>query len=382
MQKIVITTLFGLCSVSTTLPSFALNKTETFSSKIFQQIAKEKSQENFVLSGDSIASVLMMLQYGASGATQKELSMALCGKTQLCESDALNSHKNYLAANAVWIQQGIPINPQYRTDIEKKFHGDIETVNFKKNKNLAVKQINAWAKKNTEGMIDEVLKSSDLTVGTAMVLANALYFQGFWPTQFDADKTRDHEFTLLSGQKNNVPTMEKEDQYFVANQNNTQLIGLPYRDSDLEMLVLMPENPKEFQTFVQALTNKTIESLVNAQATTKATLYLPKFSVATSYKDLVPNLQALGIRQVFTDQAELNKITTKESLYLSKVLQKAVIQVDEKGTKAAAVTTGVVMRAVMMQPKILEVNRPFVFAIYDQKTHKIPFMGQVVNPKV
>nr|MDQ2993656.1 serpin family protein [Pseudomonadota bacterium] len=326
--------------------------------------------------------VLMMLQYGATGTTLRELSMALCDKTQPCENAAPNTHKDYIAANAVWVQEGLVLNPQYRSDIEKKFQGDIESVNFQKNSDLAVEQINAWAKKNTKGMITEVLKSSDINSGTAMVLANALYFQGFWPTQFDTQKTMDQEFTLLNGQKKNVPTMTKEDQYFVANINHTQLIGLPYRDSDLEMLVLMPENPKKFKVFVQSLTTKTINALVAAQASTKATLYLPKFSIESSYNDLTPNLQALGIHKVFTPQAELSKITDKKSIYLSKVLQKAIIQVDEKGTKAAAVTTGVMMRAVMMQPTILRVDRPFVFAIYDQKTHQFPFIGQVVNPRV
>jgi len=371
MQKVLLMMLFGV--------SIASTATANFSTNFFHQIAKNKSDENFVLSADSLESVLLMLQYGATGSTQRELSLALCGKSKPCSIETQNAPENYLAANAVWLQTGLAIKPEYRTKIEKQFHGDIETVDFKNNTPQAIKQINNWADKNTQGMIKEVVGPRDIDIKTAMVLANALYFQGFWPEQFDVKNTSDREFTLINGQKTQVPTMMKNDVYFVAKQNNTQLIGLPYRDSHLEMLVLTPEDPKKFKKFVQTLTKETIHSLVAAQQKTKATLYLPKFSINSSYSDLKPNLQALGIRKVFTTAAELNNITDQAPLQLSKVLQKAVIQVDEKGTKAAAVTTGVVIFG-SAAPQNLTVDHPFVFAIYDQKSHKIPFMGQVINP--
>jgi serine protease inhibitor len=354
------------------------NEVSSFSTDFFRLIAKDKRQQNFVLSGESLEVVLQMLQQGSSGLTQRELSQALCGQSQPC-SIAAGNKLGYQAANAVWVQQGLVIKSGYQTDLKSQFHSEILSANFQKDPSAAVKQVNSWAKKNTAGMITEILQLSDIDTNTAMILANAIYFQRFWPTAFDPKNTTNVEFQLLNGKKTSVPTMSKKDHYFSATQNGVRMIGLPYRNSSLEMLVLMPEEAKKFPQFVSSITSQTINSLLAAQHDIELTLFMPKFSITSFFSDLKSTLQSMGIRKVFTQSAELDKISTNPPLSLSKVLQKAVIIVDEKGTKAAAVTAGiVVMRAVM--PMMFRVDRPFVFAIVDQKTHKIIFMGQVVNP--
>ena len=383
-QKWIVKVLLSMALVSGPLMVLAKgcripSQAECFTTQFFQQIVKDKSGQNFVVSGDSLASVLSMLEYGATGVTQQELSKALCGASTLCQGEGLKDHPGYLAANAVWVQHGLAIKPGYRADIEKRFNGDIASVDFQKNKTQAVQKINAWAKKNTKGMIDQIVKASDFNPMTAMVLANALYFQGFWPTEFDTKKTEKREFTLLNGQKVNVPTMMKKDNYFLAKHNNIKMLGLPYRDSNLEMVVLMPENPKKYSEFLKSLTTETIAALVTEQKKSELMLLMPKFSIASSYDDLKKNLQALGIKKVFEPNAELNNINDKVPLFLSKVLQKAIIQVDEKGTKAAAVTAGIVLTRAVLEENF-QIDRPFVFAIVDQQSHKIPFIGQVVNP--
>lgn len=369
----------SIISLMLVMSCASMAATETFSSRLFQLVAKDKPNANFVFSGESLKTVLLMLQDGATGDTQRELSQALCGSSALCQSEVPNKQQGYQAANAMWVQQGLAINPNYRSQIIRQYHGEVASVDFLTGKEQAVKKINAWADKSTQGMIPDLLKTSDIESNTALILTNAIYFQGFWPELFDIKKTTDRPFTLLNGSKIEVPTMIKEADYLTAKQNNIQLVGLPYRDSSLELLILMPEDPKKFAEFASNLTSDTIEGLVKAQQKHKFTLYLPKFSIASSYGDLKPSLQKLGIRKVFTTAAELNKINAKAPLLLSKVLQKAIIKVDERGTKAAAVTAGIVMmRAVM--PMMTEINRPFVFVIFDQKSNKPIFMGQVVNP--
>jgi serpin B len=355
------------------------SQTEIFTTRLFQQIAKDNSAQNFVISADSLAAVLQMLQYGATGETQQELSQALCDSSQLCHAEPLNKQAGYLAANAIWVQEGLAIKSSYSKEIQKRFKSEIETVNFQKNKNEAVKKINTWAKKNTKGMIEEILKPTDIDPMTALVLTNALYFQGFWPTEFDAKKTTDREFTLDNGKTISVPTMIKKDHYFQAKKNKIQMIGLPYRDSKLEMVILMPEDPKKFHEFAKNLSVETILSLVAAQEDSEAFLQMPKFSIASSYSDLKATLKLLGIKKVFEPEAELKNINDKAPLFLSKVLQKAVIEVNEKGTKAAAVSAGIVLTRAVLTPN-LQVDRPFIFAIVDQQSKQIPFMGQVVNP--
>jgi serine protease inhibitor len=380
MQRMCLAAMLSLILATTSVSAEnqSTSQVANFSIKLFQQIAHEKAQENFVLSAESLKAVLLMLQEGAQGATQRELSLALCGSTQSCPIPS-SKPVGYALANAVWVQKGLVMKADYLADIKKQFRSEVLSADFQADATRAAGQVNAWAKKNTQGMIKEILQPTDIEKNTAMILANALYFQGFWPTAFDSHQTTDLEFTLLNGKKTTVPTMSKNDHFFVANQKGIQLLGLPYRDSGLEMLILMPEDGVKYPEFVRAMTNDKIQSLVAVQQNSQMTLFMPKFSLASSYTDLKSTLEALGIRTIFTGHADLTKMNGQVPLSLAKVLQKAVIVVDEKGTKAAAVTAGIVMMRSVM-PKMYRVDRPFVFAIFDQESHNILFMGQVVNP--
>ncbi len=349
-----------------------------FSVNFFQKIARDHAQENLVLSGTSLEAVLLMLQEGAKGITQQELSLALCGSSQPCQA-VVSKQKEYDVANAIWVQQGLEIKHDYLDVIKNRYQGDVLSADFEKNPTQAVERVNQWADKNTHGMIKDILQPNDVDKSTALILANALYFQGFWPVEFDVKNTSNLDFTLLNNKKIRVPTMNKKDHYYIANQNGIQLIGLPYRDSQLEMLILMPIEATQYTHFVQTLTADKIYSLLQSQQKTEFTLFFPKFSIASSYRDLKSTLQSLGIRTIFTAHADLGNINDKVPLNLDKVLQKAVIVVDEKGTKAAAVTAGIVMMTAVM-PRTIRVDRPFVFAIVDNNTQDILFMGQVVNP--
>lgn len=370
--------LLGCLMASVTFVANAA--TDTFGTRVFQLIAKTKANENFVLSGESLKTVLLMLQEGAAGVTQQELSQALCGSSKVCQAEVLQNQAGYQAANAMWVQQGFVINPDFRTQILQQYHGDVSSVDFVHHKSEAINLINAWANKNTQGMIPKILQSTDVDKNTALVLTNAIYFEGFWPVLFDEKQTTKLPFSLLNGKSVVVPTMVKEDNYFTAKQNNLELVGLPYRDSNLELLIIMPTDAKRFTDLATNLSADNIQALVAKQQQRKFMLTLPKFTIASSYPDLKSTLQALGIRKVFTTSADLTKINAKAPLNLSKVIQKAIIKVDERGTKAAAVTAAVVMTRAMMPMKV-EINRPFIFAIFDQKSKQLIFMGQVVNPE-
>lgn len=369
---------FTLVSVSAKNAIPSTTSTGNFSINFFHKIAQEKSTENFVLSGISLEAVLSMLQEGARGETQIELSKALCGSSKLCPPIAFNQ-KDYDMANAIWVQQGLMIKSNYLNTIKTQYQGEILSADFQKKASEAVERVNQWANKNTHGMLKDILQPNDVDTNTRMILANAIYFQGFWPVEFDVKNTTDLDFTLLNNKKVKVPTMTKKDNYFKANQNGIQLIGLPFRDSQLEMLILMPEEEKKYPEFVRTLSSEKIQSLLAAQQKSEFTLLVPKFSISSSYTDLKSTLKSLGIRTIFTSHADLTNINDQVPLSLDKVLQKAVIIVDEKGTKAAAVTAGIVMtRAVM--PILVRIDRPFVFAIANRNSHDILFMGQVVNP--
>lgn len=357
----------------------ATSSTSNFAINFFQKIAQSHLQENFVLSGASLEAVLLMLQEGAGGNTQQELSLALCGSAQPCQK-VISKQKNYDVANAIWIQEGLTIKPDYLSTIKNRYQGEILSADFQKNPSRAAGQVNQWADKNTHGMIKDIIQPNEIDKSTAMILANALYFQGFWPVEFDASKTENLEFATLDNKKVSVPTMTKKDDYYVANQNGIQFIGLPYRDSQLEMVLMMPVENKSYSEFVNALSAEKIQALVSAQKKTELTLFMPKFSITSSYTDLKSTLQSLGLRTIFTVRADLTKINDQVPLSLDKVLQKAVIIVDEKGTKAAAVTAGIVVMKAVLMPRIIRVDRPFVFAIVDRNSRDILFMGQVVNP--
>ncbi|EDL75490.1 serine (or cysteine) proteinase inhibitor, clade E, member 2, isoform CRA_b [Rattus norvegicus] len=313
-----ILTTVTLSSVYSQLNSLSLEELGSDTGiQVFNQIIKSQPHENVVISPHGIASILGMLQLGADGRTKKQLSTVM--------------------------------------------------------------------RYNVNGMIDNLLSPNLIDSAlTKLVLVNAVYFKGLWKSRFQPENTKKRTFVAGDGKSYQVPMLA---QLSVFRSGSTKtpnglwynFIELPYHGESISMLIALPtESSTPLSAIIPHISTKTINSWMNTMVPKRMQLVLPKFT-AVAQTDLKEPLKALGITEMFEpSKANFAKITRSESLHVSHILQKAKIEVSEDGTKAAVVTTAILIAR--SSPPWFIVDRPFLFCIRHNPTGAILFLGQVNKP--
>ncbi len=347
------------------------------------------SKRNYLISPLSLKAAFGMAANGASGETQEEILKAL----HLGEMDDFNSYyrslkRKYEAAeeaitvdlnNSLWVNESRMVGFEFKEDFEKqadKYYGaEVGVVND----GNAVETINSWISEKTREKIKNCISSSDFT--TALV--NTLYFKGAWATGFGKEATKKGTFTNIDGKKVRTDLMHMTENVQYYENGSTQVISLPYdkasyeedgklktyfSDMDLSMYVVLSEKPVDIASFLTDIQPR--------MANRRIVITLPKFSFRSDF-DLNAPLQAMGIQKAFTDEAEFTELSELEQK-ISSVIQDTYIAVDEEGTEAAAVTV-ITMEATAAMPDEpyaeFKANRPFQFAIRDNKSGEILFAG-------
>ena len=363
-----------------------------FAFNLLQQIATGQPGTNIFISPYSVSTALQMVSIGAGGSTRTEMQQVL-GTIDM-ESAALNAankeigaiidskNANFVltAANAIWYRDGTPIERAFIKDNEQFFGARVEALNF--NNPASVNVINAWASDETRGKIDRIV-SPPIDSKTSVFLANAVYFLGKWEIAFDAKDTKDQPFYLDGGGQATLPMMEQSGSFSYSATNGYQAVRLPYKGGDLAMYVFLPGPGTNLAEFLGAMNGSWWQQSIQVDfSEQKGTLVLPKFDLNYSI-DLVSPLQALGLTNAFTLDADFSNMSS-DPLYISDVKQQAVVEVDEAGTEAAAVTTVTVDSSAMTPdspiPFQMTVDRPFLFFIQDRQAATILFMGMVFDP--
>jgi serpin B len=284
--------------------------------------------------------------------------------------------------NAIWGQQGFKFNADYLDLLALNYGAGMRIVDYKTAAETARQTINQWVSTQTEDKIKDLLPPGSVTDLTRLVLTNAIYFNAAWATQFDKKMTQDAPFNLLDGSIVTVPmTRQNAKHYNYTGGSNYQAIELPYDGRELSMVVLLPA-AGQFKPFEAALTGAQLNQILEKLGSSASVdLTMPKYKVETEL-DLVDNLQQLGMSAAFDpSQADLSGMNGKKDLYISGVVHKAYVSVDEAGTEAAA-ATGVVVGTTSMPSDIKQftMDRPFIFLIRDNATGAILFLGRVMDP--
>lgn len=354
------------------------------------------SGENVFFSPYSLCSALSLLNLGTGSQTKKELE-ALLGITDM---EAWNSAlKTYLetewqdetfvlTANSVWLQQGKVWAENMEADFLEPaaefFKSELYEADFQGNPQDALVRLNRWADENTDGMIPKVI--STISPSTVLMLMNAVYFEGKWEIPFMEESTHEETFYGNDGEKR-VDMMHQYGEYYAyVESGGIKGIAIPYKDSPLVMKIfvpLAPENGADIEALFAALGDAQkealLDSLDDADEKEIARLVIPKFTMEQEIEGLKEILQDMGLREAFdAENADFDKIA--KDLYVSQVLHKAKMEVDEQGAKAAAVTTVEVSACaavVEKTPVIFEADRPFIYVIQDTETGMILFMGRV-----
>jgi serpin B len=283
-------------------------------------------------------------------------------------------------ANAMWRQKGCAVRPEFIETLSSRLGAVVGEADFSGAPAEAVKAVNEWAAKATRDKIRDVLQEKQLDPRTRVLLANAIYFKARWGHEFSEGVTRPAPFRLLDGQRVHVPTMHDMGYRSTARDGNLHALLLPYTGEALAMIVLLPDEGKLEQ--VERETDAArVDRLLQSMKSQQTELAMPKFRVESMFLLRAP-LQALGLATAFTPQADFSGISGEPGFALSEVIHKTFVDVNERGTEAAAVT--VPMAAGSAPPKkVVEfrADRPFLFAIRDLPTKTTLFMGRVVDPR-
>ena len=345
--------------------------------------------KDILISPLSLSLALSMAANGAEGTTAEEMlsTLGFAGKekadmnnyyrkmvTALLEADPKTTFE---VANSIWADEKIGVKKSF-TDVTKEFFAsEVYPADFKTQ--ATVNAINNWCSEKTHGKIPTIMSEPDPYL--VMALINALYFKGEWSFEFN-DKTKKEDFTDLNGTKAKVDMMSAEEKLLYAGKDGYAMVRLPYGNGAFSMDVILPPKGKDFGDAVKTFNAGTLSDLTYGLSNAIVNLKLPKFTFEYS-TSLVSTLQALGMKQAFTPTADFSAMAEK-SLMISTVLQKTFIDVNEKGTEAAAVTfIGMVATSVGPAPEPRRVDffadRPFLFMIRENSTGAILFIGQKVK---
>ncbi|XP_076765560.1 leukocyte elastase inhibitor isoform X2 [Xylocopa sonorina] len=359
--------------------------------KAFYKELSSGATGNIVSSPLSIHMILSYLSHGAESSTLAELTKGLCHYdkdsvkegyksliTQLNDLDNIELH----IANAMYVQNKFELLAEFLILGKEVYQSEISKVDFTRGSDTAAK-INTWIKDKTNKKILNLVSSDDFNEYTKLVLINAIYFNGSWLRAFNTKNTKNRIFHVTKDQTKLVPTMfiKAEYSYGKIPQLKAKFIEIPYMNTDIVMTVILPN---EVDGLLDVQNNFSWEVLANAtRFNSDVKLYLPKFKIEFKM-DLKNILHKLGLSTIFKTDANFSHISNIP-LLVSKVLQKAVIDVTEEGTEAAA-ATGVLIRCKrridLDEKELFIVDRPFMFII-EYKTNNIPlFIGCVQDIEI
>lgn len=374
-------------TISPSETSVAVSSIEKLGFELLQQV-KPSSTGNKFISPLSIQTALSMLAEGTDGNTLDQLQKvlgtdsiaSLTVSNQKLTSALRNSATDFQLkiANAVWTSNVAQILPDYQDLLLNNYRAQSSSLDFSDPN--SVDEINNWAVTATNGKIKKIVDHIDPT--TRLILANATYFKAEWARKFSANATALETFTSSSGQKSQVPFLRDTTAHNYIRGEGFQAIMRRYgKGATAAMIAVRPDG--DLDQFVKSLDSQKWESLaskLNQSTSTYGVFKMPKVRIEYS-ADLIPNLQALGVSDAFTNSANFSKMST-EQLALNSLTHKTFVAVDEQGTEAAAVTTGAVGAGIA--PRIeynMVLDKPYLFAIVHIQTGAVLFLGTVELPE-
>jgi serpin B len=356
-----------------------------FAGQLYRQLVQDS--ENTFFSPFSVSSALAMSYGGAREKTAREMAAAL--HFQL-DQDRLHSAFRMLnsalvqgldrsrqklnIANAL-ILTGGDVDPAYKQMLEKNYDAEIFATDLN--------AINGWVKQKTEAKIEKIF--DQLNPNSVGVILNAIYFKGVWEYRFDPSRTREAPFKRPGADPVSVPLMQQKGDFKLLSQADFQAISLPYEGQALSMVVLLPMQVDGLGALEANATPERLAQWLGGlerRAPRPVLLCLPRFKLETGY-DLVAPLKQMGIRDAFDmDRADFSGMGwPKGKLFISQVEHRALVEVSEEGTEAAA-STGVEMatRSMSPSPEVFKADHPFLFLIRHNPTGTLLFMGRVTDP--
>jgi serpin B len=395
----------------------AASASNQFGLDLYARLAAGQEKGNLFLSPYSIETALAMTLGGARGRTAQEMARVLHADALPADqlhaafaglSEALNESGtigrggvgggggggnaerafDLVVANALWVQQGFDLNRDFVKKVKEQYRAAIEAMDFAgsaASREQARRAINAWVEKQTRDKIKDLLGPDSLDAQTRLILTNAIYFKSAWDSKFSESMTKQDPFHVDGAAETaNVAMMHQTHRLRYADNDEVQVVEMPYRFRRLSILVLLPRKVDGLAAVEKSLDANKLGQWTGAMQDRQVELSLPKFKF-TSRFGLARTLGAMGIEDAFTPgKADLSGISSGERLFVQDVIHQAFVDVNEEGTEAAAATAIAVGASAVMRPPekaVFNADHPFLFLIRDNQSGCVLFLGRVGNPK-
>lgn len=365
-----------------------------FGVNLYAEVASKESG-NIFLSPFSLSQALGMTVAGAAGNTAIEMQKVLQFPADPKLSGAmfreiqsgLHSQTDgiqMLTANALWLQQGYTFLTDYLEAIQKEYDAGLEILDFvsPRAREISRLRINAWTSEKTHDHINDLLPQGSLSQYTRLVLTNAIFFSAPWKTAFDPQMSIDLPFVSLDGKKDTRKFMSLTDTLLYGRFDGFAVLDIPYAGNGLSMTILLPDEWNGVTDMEAVIAWNTMAKHLNELRPQEVTVWLPKWKLDFDL-DASLVLQEMGMRDAFSLDADFSGMTGRKDLFIDKVLHKAFIDVNEKGTEAAAASAVIMAEKTTAVPNervYFRADHPFIYLIRDGRSNSIFFIGRLANP--
>jgi len=365
----------------------------TFALDLYKQL--KSNEGNLFFSPFSISTALGMTYVGARQKTAKQMAAVLhfSGKQDqnhysmgdlIAQINDIQKQVDLelRVANALWVQKDYQILKEFLYVIQNVYKAQLDLVDFAAAHEAARRAINGWVEQQTDQRIKDLIRPGVLNALTRMVLVNAIYFKGFWDNQFKEKDTQELDFWISPQSSLKVPMMHQEQKFNYFENEQLQVLEIPYKNKALAMIVLLPQKRDSLADIENTLNLENVLSWQNQLRKRKVRIFFPKFKIESQFS-LNQNLITMGVSDAFDpNRADFSGMVGRKDLFLSAVIHKAFVEVNEEGTEAAA-ATGAVVSVTSIEPPspIFKADHPFMFFIRDTDSQSILFIGRILNPQ-
>lgn len=360
-----------------------------FAMDLYGQLSEREG--NLFFSPFSVSTALGMTYAGARGETEAEMAKVFhftlpqdrlhaANGALIQDLNGAEKNRGYALniANRLWGRVGDKFLDDFLEINRRDYDAEFQQMDFVSDPEGSRKTINDWVEDQTNDKIKELLKPRHIDANTVLVLTNAIYFKGDWAKQFKESATQDASFYVDADTEVTVPTMVQSDEFLLGQNKTLQILEMPYEGDDLVMTILLPTKRHGLAEIESQLSMEKLEEWRGLMHQGEVDVWLPKFKM-TFEVELNEVLENLGMSSAFNGSADFSGMADRGGLYISAVVHKAFVEVNEEGTEAAAATAVVVTESAAIANEF-RADHPFVFMIRDNHTGSILFMGRVTNP--
>ncbi|HEY6346882.1 MAG TPA: serpin family protein [Bryobacteraceae bacterium] len=391
MKKLVLPIL--LAGMLPAADSELVSGLNSFTVKSYKQL--NQGDGNRILSPLNVATVLSMVLAGARGQTADEIRSVLGVQNDpgydasvgaLLAGLAKNGNaggNELLTADGLWVQKGFDLEPAFEKTMETNYRAPLSPVDFITDAEAVRSRINRWTEERTKGRIKNLLRAGSLNGQTRLVLASAIYFWGRWQAPFVTSKTKPAPFTLPTAATTQAAFMNQTSHFGYTETPSAQLLEMGYAGTGSAFDILLPKTAAGLPELERSLTKDALTGWLGNLAARDVQLSLPKFRAESEFS-LGKPLAAMGMPTPFSNQADFSGISGKRGLMISEVVHKALVEVSERGTEAAAASGAVIAATTARAPEqtvVFRADHPFIFLIRDTRTGAILFIGRLTDPR-